>query len=155
MQSIYRNEDIKKYRIEFMLFSFLCLGAIPFLIHMKHLGDDLSFGSAACFVSDHFHLYCPGCGGTRSVIALLKGQFLSSLIFNPYPMCICVMIIRIWCTLFYDSFLAGEYCRLVSPLSYAETWGMFFLALFLFVVRNVLLLYFHIDMLGDLAIYRF
>lgn len=28
-------------------------------------------------------LYCPGCGGTRSFIALLHGQFLRSLIYHP------------------------------------------------------------------------
>ncbi len=28
-------------------------------------------------------LYCPGCGGTRSLIALLHGQFLRSLIYHP------------------------------------------------------------------------
>lgn len=28
-------------------------------------------------------LYCPGCGGTRAFIALLRGQFLRSLIYHP------------------------------------------------------------------------
>lgn len=31
------------------------------------------------------HLYCIGCGGTRSVVALSHGDFVESLIKNPYP----------------------------------------------------------------------
>ena len=37
-----------------------------------------------------FHLatgyYCPGCGGTRSVIALLHGHIIQSFIFHPIPL---------------------------------------------------------------------
>lgn len=53
--------------------------------------------AAALFPSVHslmhlppclFHLisgyYCPGCGGTRAVRALLHGQFLQSFLFHPF-----------------------------------------------------------------------
>lgn len=154
MRDIYREEDVRRYRVEFMIFSVLCMVAVPVLFYMKDLGDNLSFGSI-CYVSEHFHFYCPGCGGTRAVIALLNGRLIRSFICNPYPLCICTMVIRIWCTLLYDSFVAGRYRRLISPLSYPEVWGVFFLPLLLFIVRNVLLLYLHVDPLGDLAAYRF
>ena len=150
MQSMYRNEDIRRYRIEFVIFTVIYLCIVPFVLYMKSMGDYLSLGSG-CYVRDHFHLYCPGCGGTRAAIALLKGQLIKSFIYNPYPLFICVLVVRIWCTLLYDSFIAGKYRRLITPLSHTEIWVLIFLSLILFIVRNALLLYLHVDIIGDLA----
>jgi len=36
-----------------------------------------------CWVYRLWHVYCPGCGGTRAVIALLRGQLLRSLYYHP------------------------------------------------------------------------
>ena len=36
-----------------------------------------------CFFSSVMGIYCPGCGGTRSLTALLHGHFLLSLWYHP------------------------------------------------------------------------
>ena len=38
--------------------------------------------SACWFYSQH-HIYCPGCGCTRSLIALVRGDILNALYYNP------------------------------------------------------------------------
>ncbi|MBE5867904.1 MAG: DUF2752 domain-containing protein [Lachnospiraceae bacterium] len=36
-----------------------------------------------CFLYALYGLYCPGCGGTRSVIYLFQGDFIKSFMFHP------------------------------------------------------------------------
>ena len=35
-----------------------------------------------CWLWEHWHLYCPGCGGTRAVTALAHGQILRSMYYH-------------------------------------------------------------------------
>lgn len=37
-----------------------------------------------CFFSTFLGIYCPGCGGTRSLSALLHGHFLRALWYHPF-----------------------------------------------------------------------
>ena len=37
-----------------------------------------------CFFSTFLEIYCPGCGGTRALSALLHGHFLKSLWYHPF-----------------------------------------------------------------------
>ena len=37
-----------------------------------------------CVLYEKYGIYCPGCGGTRSVICLLRGQFLKSFCYHPF-----------------------------------------------------------------------
>ena len=38
---------------------------------------------APCWFYTRWHAYCPGCGGTRALTALLQGNFLQSLYYHP------------------------------------------------------------------------
>lgn len=40
-------------------------------------------GQMPCLFQDLTGLYCPGCGGTRAVKALLKGDLLLSVLYHP------------------------------------------------------------------------
>ena len=41
-------------------------------------------GQMPCLFREITGLYCPGCGGTRAVKALMKGEILSSFLYHPF-----------------------------------------------------------------------
>ena len=45
----------------------------------------LGQGEIPCLFHMITGLYCPGCGGTRAALALLRGQVVKSLLYNPIP----------------------------------------------------------------------
>lgn len=42
------------------------------------------FPAVPCFFSTFLGIYCPGCGGTRALIALLHGHILQALWYHPF-----------------------------------------------------------------------
>ncbi len=103
-------------------------------------------GIPTCTISRLLHIYCPGCGGTRAVRALLTGDLLHALrcnIFVPW---------FIFCAL-------TQYLRALRALIRRDpyacpiqrwTWiSMIVLILLLFVLRNILLIFYGYDYLGD------
>lgn len=55
------------------------------------LGEIFSFSLSGiplpCLIHSLFGWYCPGCGGTRAVMSLMKGEILQSIIYNPVVPC--------------------------------------------------------------------
>ncbi len=60
--------------IGFFLLVFLIVWNIPTL---------RDYVTAPCVLRTVFGFYCPGCGGTRAVKALLQGKILTSLYYHP------------------------------------------------------------------------
>lgn len=102
---------------------------------------------SSCPFHDFVHLYCPGCGGTRAMIAIFQGRWIHSLLCNPVSLYLFLGFVAM------DIRAALRIYRnqdrpVRVPMGYL--WGLLGLSLANFMVRNVLLVVFGIDYLGDL-----
>lgn len=104
------------------------------------------FKEAGCLVRSEFRIYCPTCGGTRAVEALLKLHPIQSLCYNPM---ILLMILASGCIMMIkriEKSRSGHKLYKVRIIVYASFLSIWFL---FFIIRNILLLYCNIDVLGD------
>lgn len=60
---------------------FLVIGAISVLAYFKIILPNVKI--SPCVAYSVFGIYCPGCGGTRAVNALLHGEILKSVWYHP------------------------------------------------------------------------
>ena len=100
-----------------------------------------------CQFKNRFGLYCPGCGGSRALIALLKFDFLESFILFPALLIAVLILLSLYIRVFI-SFIKNDekYVRgfrlnllIIIPI----------VMIFYFFLRNFLLLAFEIDLIGD------
>ena len=107
-----------------------------------------NFFHEKCYFRVYFHLYCPGCGGTRALRALLKFNIMQSLYYNPMVVILIsvesFLLINHLCKKsgkFYSINLNDKKIRILVLFS----WTIYFL------IRNILLVIFGIEMLGDFS----
>lgn len=104
-----------------------------------------------CGLKEYFHLYCPGCGGTHAVEALLQLDIVKSFLYNP------LVLYMVGCIAYY---LIKAIVELIKqhgdayyPIHLGFLWVFVGLMVGIFIVRNFLLVQFQIDYLGELAKY--
>ncbi len=81
----------KKIPLKKIIVCFFPLFTVGIVFIFKNLLYKLSTHLPACPIYKYFHVYCPGCGNTRSVQHLLTGDILGSLKFNITPV-FCLII---------------------------------------------------------------
>ena len=107
-------------------------------------------GESVCAFYNSLHFYCPGCGGSRSLLSLLRFDFLSSFLF--FPALIPSVII----------FLAFDLSLLLSIIKDSSHPLLFFpykslilipvIIILNLVIRNSLLLFFGIDYIKSICL---
>ena len=88
-----------------------------------------------CFIFTVSHLLCPSCGGTRSLMALMRGDIGASLRYNA-----AVIFIAVLALLFYIEgfiFLAFKRKIKLAPRSNWFLFGVIGVFFFYFVIRNL------------------
>ena len=101
-----------------------------------------------CKFKELLFLYCPGCGGTRAVYYLLKLDFLRSFISNPIVVTTSLILlevdIRAALSLLKND---SRILRRFNPRVFLVVPAVLILN---FLIRNILLFGFGIDLLGDI-----
>lgn len=101
-----------------------------------------------CLTHQLFHLYCPLCGGTRAVSALLRLDVVSALRYNPLVVAFALGLVIYDAVALAHVFRGGELPRLkVGWLAVT------LVAVGYFALRNILMIAFGIDPLGELLPY--
>lgn len=105
-------------------------------------------GQMPCIFHEVTGLYCPGCGGTRAVKALLKGEVFISFLYHPIVLyCVMAALLLAASYLIYRKNKNPKF-RLYFDNKYVYI-GVGILAVN-FLVKNYLLLFEGIDVLGML-----
>ena len=103
-----------------------------------------------CVFKHNMKMYCPGCGGSRSLLYLLRFDIIDSFIYYPaLPLMLLFVIdidIRAFISFIKDSTAALSGFNKMSLVSIP------ILILLNFILKNVLLIGFGIDILGDILI---
>ena len=122
------------------------LGALLMPLYMKvsaYLGKILG----GCLMH-RFFIYCPLCGGTRAIAALLRFDFVAALKYNAFVVLMCFVILAL------DVWAWVRYFQKKEPLVILPQWvwitGCSVLVAY-FILRNLLMIVFGIDPTGDLV----
>lgn len=147
--------SVTKYRMSknekriFILMSVLLGFAICFIVcyHIK----DIRFynpNGTPCGLKMYFHLYCPGCGGTRAVDAFLHGHFLHSLLLQPL-----ITYLFLYFLSYYIPSLLLLFGIRKKEINYRIyiyiLWGMLALIILFFIGRNLLMIFCGYDYIGE------
>ena len=122
------------------------VGAILMPIYMKAsswLGDVLG----GC-IMHRFFIYCPLCGGTRAVAALVRLDFASAWRYNAFVVLLCAVALAL------DVWAWVRYFQKKEPLIILPKWSWMAACIALlayFILRNCLMIFWGIDPTGDLV----
>ncbi len=90
------------------------IGKVTFIILLIGIGVVYILGSEqiiemfpSCSFFTATGIYCPGCGGTRSVLYLLQGNIVRSFLYHPFV---------IYFTITYIVFMIYEFCKKHFPI---------------------------------------
>lgn len=101
-------------------------------------------------IMHRFFIYCPLCGGTRALAALLRFDFVSAWNHNAFVVVMCIALLGL------DIWAWVRYFQKKEPLIILPKWSWItFCVAFIsyFILRNCLMIFFGIDPTGDLGFF--
>ena len=132
----------------FVMLILMAVAVVAVAVFLKQHGKEISLSTRSCFFPAFLHLYCPGCGGTRALRYLLKGNLISSFLAHPIVLYLLIIYVQCLGMSFYDVFLDKSGTWHVKVYMW-QIWGILLIVVGTFLFRNALMLMFGIDFLGD------
>lgn len=132
----------------FLLGHLIALIGVLMLPVYRQLTDCLPSNLSGCALHDYLFIYCPVCGGTRAVEAILRLNFVAAFQWNAYVTLLVLLILSL------DVIAWIRYARKKEPLLRIPAWGWIAFVLSLigyFILRNYLMIAHGIDPTGDLG----
>ncbi len=139
---------MKRSRVWFVLLHAALLLLIPLFFFYSWAVEQLPPRMSGCLLHDLLLLYCPMCGGTRALHALLSFDVLSAFRYNA------VLTLSIAAFLVLDAVAWYRFFKGKEPYLRMPAWGWILFASLLvafFVLRNLLMILFGFDPTGDLG----
>lgn len=102
-----------------------------------------------CVYRERLGIYCPGCGGSRALLSLLRLDVLSSLRYYPAMLPTSLLLLDLYVRIVLAACTGKE--AYVKKFRFRSFYLMLGIVLLTFLVRNVLWLAFGIDVLGDFS----
>lgn len=100
-----------------------------------------------------FHLatgyYCPGCGGTRAIAALLHGQLFRSFLYHPVILYGAFLLLRVLISSTLELTKSGHFSW-SSKLKKYDIFWIIFLTMAHFLILNALKAFFGLDLLEQI-----
>lgn len=124
----------------------LLFGVLAYLLYY-HISMHSAIAFSHCFLRNWFGIYCPLCGGTRSLYELSRFHLLAALRYNAYVVFAAALFL-VWEVATLIRFLRGRKTFYRIP-----KWVYLALAVLLilfFALRAILLVAYGIDWIGDL-----
>lgn len=128
----------------------LIAGAFLLRYVIEHFPGNTSGELSSCIIHNLLHIYCPLCGGTRAMVALVRGHIWQSLCYNPLSAYLAAGFV--WFDITAAVRIKKDHPTSLSIPRWYWTVGVL-LAILVFIVRNVALIGFGMDNLGDLVGY--
>lgn len=92
--------------------------------------------------------YCPGCGGTRSVMFLLTGHPLMSFIYHPLVLYTAIVIGYMLLRHLFDMIRTKSFRTQKKYFRTSMLWIALLITVINFLAKNISLIAFHIDLLA-------
>jgi len=127
----------------FVLLHLAAAAALVLFLWAARLAEALGM---RCLFREFFGLYCPGCGGTRALYALLQGRLLAAFLYYP-ALPVTVVILLSYDVRMLLSLLRGQ-MRYADGIDRRWLWLIPAVMLGYAVLRNVLLWCFGLDVLA-------
>lgn len=151
--SLYIKKAKKKYfsfeKILFITSSTIIFIGIIFTIIFNIFNLEITLSPIPCIINSKFHLYCPGCGGTRALNSLIKLSLLDSFLCHPIVLYLVLVFLYYYTKTVIFLLLKKGYPKF--HINYLILYIGLSIIILNFLLKNILSIYFNLDYLGDIS----